>query len=411
MNALTRRTWLKRSFAALGAAALVAQGRRLAAAPAGPPRRLVLVFVQGGWDTTYAIDPKPGVPGVDAPAGAVQAFGGLDILTDPSRPSVAAFFNDWGSQCALVRGVSVASIAHPDCQHRILSGVTDDTAPDIAAIAAAALAPDLPAPYLILGRTAFSGPYNSLSARTGSANQIVTLLDNQFTFPALGAPLLPLSPSAGEEALIRAHVVARAERERMAAADARLDDFLASLDRGDLLRELGQVSELELTRTFDTQVKLATDALSRGLCHAVQLESGSWDTHTNNASQGQKHEDLFGSLSGLMQTLAAAKLLDDTVVVVASEMGRTPRLNAAMGKDHWPVTSALVLGAGVAGGKVVGATTDALDAAPVDFTTGAVDPKGRPITYADLAAGLLQHLGVDPSAHILTGEPLDAISA
>jgi hypothetical protein len=412
MNALSRRTWLKSSFLAVAAAsAALAGGRRLAAAPTGPARRVVLVLAQGGWDTTYAIDPKPGLAGVDAPAGAVQAFGGLDILTDPSRPSVGTFFNNWGSQCAVVRGISVSSIAHPDCVHRILTGVTSDTAPDIAAIAAAEHAPDLPAPYLILGRTAFSGPYASQSARTGSANQIVTLLDNQFTFPAVGAPLIPLAPTDAEEALIRAHVAARAERELMATADARVQDFLDSLTRGDLLRELGQVTKLELTRTFDTQIKLAVEALSRGLCHSVQLESGDWDTHTNNAAQGARHEAFFKGLSSLMADLAATKLLDDTIVVVASEMGRTPLLNSAQGKDHWPVTSALVLGAGVAGGKVVGATTDALDAAPVDFKTGAVDPNGKPITYSDFAAGLLSHVGVDPGPFILTGAPLHAITA
>jgi hypothetical protein len=410
MNALSRRTWLKSSFYALAAAGALVDGR--AAAQVGPARRLVLVLVQGGWDTTYAIDPKPGVGGVDGPDGAVQQFHGLDVLTHAARPSVGNFFDAWGDRCAIVRGVSVASVAHPDCTRRILTGVLDDTAPDVAAIAAARLAPDFPAPYLILGRTAFSGPYGALSARTGSANQIVTLLDPKVTFPAMGAPLLPLVPTDAEEALIRAHVELRAERELAAAAGSRrVQDFLDSLPRGDMLRELAEVGDLELTRTFDTQIKLAVDALSRGLCHSVQLESGDWDTHTGNDAQGPRHEALFKSLAALMQSLSAAKLLDDTVVVVASEMGRTPRLNAAQGKDHWPVTSALVLGAGVAGGRVVGATTDALDAAPVDFTTGAVDPKGRPIAYADLAAGLLQHVGVDPSEFIPTGAPLDALSA
>ncbi|MCY1063948.1 DUF1501 domain-containing protein [Nannocystis sp. RBIL2] len=409
---MSRRTWLKRGFYAVAAAGALAGGRRLAAAEPGPARRLVLVLVQGGWDTTYAIDPKPGLGGVDSPAGAVKEFHGLDVLTDPARPAVGAFFDAWGDRCAVVRGVSVASVAHPDCMHRILTGVLDDTAPDVAAIAAATHAPDLPAPYLILGRTAYSGPYGALSARTGSVNQIVTLLDPQLTFPALGAPLLPLVPSDGEEALIRAHVELRAERELAAAKGSkRVQDFLDALPRGDLLRDLGEVGELELTRTFDTQVKLAVEALRRGLCHSVQIESGDWDTHTGNDAQGPKHEALFKSLAGLMQSLAAAGLLDDTAVVVASEMGRTPRLNAAQGKDHWPITSTLVLGAGVAGGKVVGATTDALDAAPIDFTTGAIDPKGRPIAYADLAAGLLELVGVDPSAHIPTGEPLHAISA
>lgn len=412
MNALTRRTWLKSSLLALGGAAALTGARRLAAAPPGPARRLVLVFVQGGWDTTYAIDPKPGLAGVDAPTGgAVKSFGGLDILTDPARPAVETFFADWGDQCAIVRGVSVASVAHPDCQRRIITGATADGAPDVAAIAAATLAPELPAPYLILGRTAFSGPYGAMSARTGTANQIVTLLNPQFSFPAQGAPLLPLIPTDAEEALIRGHVEARAGRELAAIGDPRLQEFLDSRVRGDLLRTLGQTGKLELTRTFATQIALAVQSLTLGLCHSVQLELGGWDTHSNNAAQGKMHDDLFAGLSTLMQSLAAAKLLGDTTVAVVSEMGRTPRLNSAQGKDHWPVTSALLLGAGVAGGKVVGGTTDALDAADVDLATGALDPAGRPITYADLAAGLLAHLGVDPADHILTGEPLRGFSA
>jgi len=54
-------------------------------------------------------------------------------------------------------------------------------------------------------------------------------------------------------------------------------------------------------------------------------------------------------------------LLDQTTVLVMSEMGRTPIHNAAIGKDHWPVTSAMLVGAGVAGGRVVGATDDELE--------------------------------------------------
>ena len=47
------------------------------------------------------------------------------------------------------------------------------------------------------------------------------------------------------------------------------------------------------------------------------------------------------------------------------------------GKDHWPVTSAMVIGAGVKGGRAFGATTDGLEAAPVDFATGARSPAAR----------------------------------
>ena len=418
MNALTRRTWLKSSFMALGAATLLAGERRLSAAPAGPARRLVLVLVQGGWDTTYAIDPKPGLAGVDAPTGAVQDIGGLDVLTDPSRPAVAAFFKDWASQCAIVRGVSVASIAHPDCQRRILTGVAADGAPDVAAIASAVHAPELPAPYLILGRTAYSGPYGSLGARTGSVNQIVTLLNPSFALPPIGGPLLPHVPSDAEEALIRGHVLARAERELTASGgNQRVDDFIASLDRGDLLRDIGVVGELELARSFSAQIDLAVEALARGVCHSVQLETGDWDTHTDNDRQGPLHDAFFAGLTQLVSALASrpgsaqgSKLLDETAVVVVSELGRTPRKNGDQGKDHWPVTSALLVGSGVAGGRVVGATTDALAGVDIDFTTGEPAKDGKPLLYSSFAAGVLALAGVDASEPI-DAEPLHALSA
>ncbi|MBK7829792.1 DUF1501 domain-containing protein [Nannocystis sp.] len=419
MPRLTRRSWLRSSFLALGAAGLLTTQGRLRAAPKTPPRRLVLVFNSGGWDCSYALDPKPGVAGVDAPAGKVATIGGLDVLTDPSRPAIAEFFNMSAGTCSIVRGLQVSSVAHPDASRRILTGVASDSAPDVAAIASAVHGADLAAPYLILGRTAYSGPYGSLGARTGSVNQIVTLLNPSLSLPPIGGPLLPHVPTDVEEALIREHVLARAERELTASGgNHRVDDFISSLHRGDLLREIGVVGEIELARSFSAQIDLAVEALARGLCHSVQIETGEWDTHTDNARQGPLHDDFFAGLTQLVTALAArpgsaqgSKLLDETTIVVVSELGRTPRFNGDKGKDHWPVTSALLIGSGVAGGRVVGATTDALAGVDIDFNTGAPDPKGKPLLYSSFAAGVLALVGVEPGDHITDAEPLHAISA
>lgn len=417
MHPASRRTWLRASLA-LGAASLLTGHGVLRAAPRAKPRRLVLVFNSGGWDATYALDPKTGVAGVDAPAGTIKNFGALDILTDASRPNIDTFFTAHAGISTVVRGLQVNSVAHPDASHRVLTGVAAGGAPDIAAITSAVHGADMPAPYLILGRTAYSGPYASLSARTGSVNQIVTLLDPSFSLPPIGGPLIPHIPNAAEEELVRAHVLARAERELAASGDnARVQDFISSLGRGDLLRDIGEIGEIEFSRSFDAQIGLAVEALGRGLCHSVQIETGSWDTHTQNAEQGPLHDDFFKSLATLVEALAArdgstqgSKLLDETTIVVVSELGRTPRLNADMGKDHWPVTAALLIGSGV-GSRVVGATSDALAGEPVDLTTGAPDPNGKPILYSSFAAGVLELAGVDPSEHITDAEPLHALSA
>jgi uncharacterized protein (DUF1501 family) len=92
-------------------------------------------------------------------------------------------------------------------------------------------------------------------------------------------------------------------------------------------------------------------------------------------------------------------MIDETIVVVLSEMGRTPKLNAAGGKDHWPVTSALVFGAGIKGGQVLGGTTDALAAKNVDLTTGQLSESGVQLQPTNLMAGLLTAVGVDPTSY------------
>jgi len=413
---ISRRAFFTGGLAMAASAGLVGLSgqRRVSAAPS-KPRRVVVVFANGAWDPTYSIDPKPGIDGIDGPPGEVKELGGLPILTEATRPNVEGFFAAHGSLTTIINGINVASVAHPQSSRRILSGVNDDTAPDIAAIAAATYGVDLAAPYLVLGRTAFSGPYAAISARTGSANQLVTLLDPLISFPVLGKEGLPLLPMAQEEALIREHVLARAGRENIERPSKRLDDFVSSLERSDAVREIGQIGDIEFSRSFDAQVALAVEALERDLCYSVQLESGGWDTHEDNEQQGPLADNFYGSLKILIDELIArpgsqgGKLIDETMVVVVSEMGRTPRLNTAMGKDHWPVTSALVIGGGIEGGRVLAGTTDALDAAGVDLTTGAVDAQQNPLIYGSFTGGLLEAAGIDAGGIILNSEPFHAI--
>ena len=83
-------------------------------------------------------------------------------------------------------------------------------------------------------------------------------------------------------------------------------------------------------------------------------------------------------------TFGARGLLDTTLVVATGEFGRTPKLNAAGGRDHWPgVWSALLAGGGIRGGQVIGAS-DAHAAAPTD----------RPVTPQELLATMYHSLGI-----------------
>jgi hypothetical protein len=112
-----------------------------------------------------------------------------------------------------------------------------------------------------------------------------------------------------------------------------------------------------------------------------------WDTHNQNADRLQDFlcPQFDVGFTALMQDLDQRGLLDETLVVVIGEFGRTPKINANGGRDHWgPVFSFALAGAGIRGGQVYGAS-DKQGAYP------AVDPL-RP---HDLTATIFHLLGID----------------
>ena len=124
-----------------------------------------------------------------------------------------------------------------------------------------------------------------------------------------------------------------------------------------------------------------------------------WDAHTMGFKE-HKHYLLppfDQSVSTLIEDLEERGLLDSTLVVVLGEFGRTPKINASAGRDHWPdCYSVFMAGGGVRGGYIHGAS-DSIGAYP------ALDP----VTPADLAATIFWRFGIDPATeiHDLTGRP------
>jgi hypothetical protein len=408
----TSRRALLQSAAVLGGASLLPSFAPRARATAITPRKLVMVLNAGGWDPTFVFDPKPGLPLVDAPAGQLANIGGHTIWSDPTRNNVDAFFSTYGGITAVINGVQVRSFVHSDCMKRVLTGSPSETTPDMGAIAAYELGAGMPVPYLALGAYSRSGPYAAITGRAGTTNQLQALVDPAAAYgPETGpyAPSFGTSPSNAEDGAVRRFLEATAKREQKIRGQRgynkkRIDDFIASLGRADTLsrfvREGASLGERGYTPDLNFQIPLAVQALSEGLSHTAMLQSApSWDTHTQNDYQGAYFQDLFGSLAALMQALDAANLLDTTTVMVLSEMGRTPKLNGDAGKDHWPVTSCMLIGAGVAGGRSYGGTTDALGAESIDLATGEVDANGLQLQTQNLVAGVLENVGVDPEPY------------
>jgi len=138
-------------------------------------------------------------------------------------------------------------------------------------------------------------------------------------------------------------------------------------------------------------------------CRFVAIENGHWDTHRKNTwSLREVLCPAFDqALPALLNDLSDRGLLDSTLVVVATEFGRTPRINQLIGRDHWPNAFSVVMaGAGLKVGQVIGAT-DKQAAYVAD----------RPITPADLAATIFSVLGIDYTKilHTPLGRPIPIV--
>jgi uncharacterized protein (DUF1501 family) len=100
------------------------------------------------------------------------------------------------------------------------------------------------------------------------------------------------------------------------------------------------------------------------------------------------------AFAALIGDLSDRRLLDETLVIVMGEFGRTPKLNTRGGRDHWPrVFSLMLAGGGVRGGQVIG-SSDRVGESPQD----------HPVTPADLAFTIYTLLGIDPNLELHTSD-------
>ena len=420
----SRRSFLQQALA-LGAGSFLPVGMARAATSGSKPPFLVVVVAAGGWDTTYCLDPKYStefVHGPDADTnGGDESFAtyGYDLqvmVNDAKRPSVSSFFDKYGSSSTIVRGIEVGSVAHRSCMDRMLTGTRGGTtAPDFAAIFGSTHGSDRPLACVDMCGQSRTGPLAASIGRIGASSQIVTLLDREDAFQApleMGVQYPQVVPNDGDQARLEAYLESRmatleATRSSGGRNATHLANFRESLLRKGLIQERRDafLDELRLGQTTTAHAdfsQIVTGLFTNGLCQSIILDSTqSWDTHSMNTDQHDSYDGLFGMLGSMVDAIDAAGILDDTVVVVLSELGRMPSLNEDLGKDHWPVTSALLVGPRVGTGRSLGGTTSALAARTVDLPSGELDDNsGTSINYENFTAGLLQALDVDPEGWI-----------
>jgi hypothetical protein len=414
---LDRRQFLTASFSSLAMA--LASRSSSAGGNGRPPKNVIVLACFGGWDAASVLDPKKPsddislMPGEEAEAGNIRyrSLATKDTIYEKAGDQVDAFFQEYYDRTVLLRGIDVGSLAHAACRVRILTGTDDATLPDFAAIAANEIGYDRPLPYVDLGGNGYMGPLGRIVGRFGVDSQIAALVDPE-AYP-LYAPIdKPLYvPGDADQDAIANYVLGRAQdqlggRAKLGYNNDRVRDYIESHARASQL--YGHRAQLPHTIEFTEltdQVALAPKLLvgdSGALCQTIFLDSRlPWDTHFDNDNlQLLSYQTAFGAIRDLLAGIEEAggpKLLDDTLIVVLSEMGRTPLQNTANppGKDHWPTTTALLIGGGIQGNRIIGGTDSIMNARPLNFDTGLPDDaNGRLVTSADFIATILDYVGV-----------------
>jgi uncharacterized protein (DUF1501 family) len=134
----------------------------------------------------------------------------------------------------------------------------------------------------------------------------------------------------------------------------------------------------------------------------VEVNSGGWDTHFDNVERTSKLcSSIDQPYAALLRDLDRRGMLENTMVVLMGEFGRTPKINARGGRDHYPrAFSAALAGGGVQGGQVIGKTSR--DGASIT---------DRPVGVSDLLQTICHGLGVDPDHENMSsiGRPIKIV--
>ena len=376
-------------------------------------KSVIHVYLQGGFAHMDSFDPKP-----DSPA----EYRGILSTLDTKLPGVS--FSEHmpkmsavADKITVVRSMTHTEVDHSRGEHSMFTGYRPSPAltyPSMGSVTAHELGVrhDMP-PYIVVPTAG--------SQYLGSG-----YLSNQYGPFALGTD--PGRPGFAVRDLTMASGVDDARFAARREWKNLVDDHFAKTEKDDALatmdsfyqRAYGMLSsptvrdafslkgETEETKTLYGMAGLtgplafrnagaARFLIARRLVEAgarfVTLTFGSWDTHAFHYRGIEAQMPLLDiALAGLIRDLEQRGMLDSTLVVVNSEFGRTPKVNAGGGRDHWPrVFSVVLAGGGVKKGHVYG-ESDAL----------AAEPKRDPLGVEDYAHTLYHLIGIDAKTDLMS---------
>ena len=367
----------------------------------------IVINASGGWDTTYLMDPK-GIGGIN------RLYKEGDILTKGAHKFAPTekhknggmgneeFYAEFANELLVLNGLDYSVNNHSPGARYMATGKLDSMAyPTFAALVAACKGPTCPLSFLTFGNYSATGNIVAMS-------RVPYLPSLQRIANADAIEGNPKSPYHEDFALARIEQALREQRESRTAMP-----LLPRQERAESMLYAAQVNAKSMQRItphipkniprerIAQQAEIALASFKAGVCVSANLSIGQFDSHANNDTDQMKLlPEFLAGIAYILRRAGELKIREKLVVVVQSEMGRTPDYNKGHGKDHWSIGSIMFIGPGIKGNRVLGATDEKQFAVPMNPKTLALDKeKGSRVRPEHIHEALRQFAGIANHPH------------
>jgi hypothetical protein len=340
--------------------------------PYGGPYYMVF-NASGGWDTTYLMDPK-GINGINRlyEEGDIQTRGAHKFAPTAKHVQVGMsnedFYAEFGDELLVVNGLDYSVNNHSPGARYMATGKLDSLSyPTFAALVAACQGPACPLAFLTFGNYSATGnivamsrvPYlpslKKIANADGVEGNATQLYHDRFVLDRIEQTLAEQHQSRSSEPRL----------PRLERAENML--YAAQVNSKALERVTEYIPSTAPKERLSQQAEIALASFKAGVCVSANLSIGQFDSHANNdPDQMRLIPEFLAGIAYVVRRAEELKIRDRLVVIVQSEMGRTPNYNKGDGKDHWSVGSVMFLGGPIKGNRVIGATDEKQLHVPLD---------------------------------------------
>jgi uncharacterized protein (DUF1501 family) len=340
----------------------------------------VVLNASGGWDTTYLMDPK-GIGGINRlyQEGDIQTKGAHKFAPTAKHKqgglSNEDFYADFGNELLAFNGLDYSVNNHSPGARYMATGKLDSLAyPTFAALVAACQGPSCPLSFLTFGNYSATGNLVAMS-RVPYMQSLRKLANADAVEGNERSPYHDRFALDRIEKALQGQTEVRSAQPRLPRAEhAENMLFAAQANSKALQRVTPYIPATMPKERLSQQADIALASFKAGVCVSANLSIGQFDSHANNdVDQMKLIPEFLAGIRYLVRRAEDLKLRDRLVVIVQSEMGRTPNYNNGNGKDHWSIGSVMFLGRGIKGNRVIGATDEKQFHVPVDPQTLACD--------------------------------------